>query len=122
MKKQIKARRKRKVSRRKPGKDRRHVLPLKGKIDRRVSPKVAESLQALIEKKPRRLIVDLARVPHLDDTGLAVLMEGMQTVEEYGGAFALAGVRGDVRTIFEIAKLDQVFQIFPDVDAALAAA
>jgi len=26
-----------------------------------------------------------------------------------------------VRSIFEISRLDQVFQIFPDVDAALAA-
>jgi anti-anti-sigma regulatory factor len=51
-----------------------------------------------------------------------VLIEAMQKVEAYGGSFALAGLGQDVRTIFEIARLDQVFQIFPDADAALAAA
>jgi anti-anti-sigma regulatory factor len=51
-----------------------------------------------------------------------VLIEGMQSVSGYGGNFALAGLQEGVRPIFEIARLDQVFRIFPDVDAALAAA
>ena len=32
-----------------------------------------------------------------------------------------AGIQDNVRPIFEIARLDQVFRIFPDVDTALAA-
>jgi anti-sigma B factor antagonist len=105
-----------------PHKDRSNVLPLDGEIDLHVSPNVAESLHAIIREKPRRLVVDLAHVSYIDSSGLAVLIEGMQNVEAYGGKFALAGLGEDVRTIFEIANLDQVFQIFPDVDAALAAA
>ena len=76
----------------------------------------------MIEKKPKQLIVDLSRVTYIDSSGLAALIEGMQNVEEYGGKFALAGLQETIRTIFEIARLDQVFQIFPDLDAALAAA
>ncbi len=105
-----------------PRKDRSNVLPLEGEIDLHVSPNVAESLHAMIRKKPRRLVVDLAHVSYIDSSGLAVLIEAMQKVEAYGGKFALAGLDQDVRIIFEIAKLDQVFQIFPDTDAALAAA
>jgi anti-sigma B factor antagonist len=104
-----------------PRKDRSNVLPLDGEIDLHVSPNVAESLRAIIRKRPKRLVVDLARVSYIDSSGLAVLIEAMQNVEAYGGKFALAGLGEDVRTIFEIAKLDQVFRIFPDVDAALAA-
>ena len=44
----------------------------------------------------------------------------MQNVQEYGGKFALAGLQEPVHTIFEIARLDQVFRIFPNVNAALA--
>ena len=68
------------------------------------------------------MIVDLSRVTYIDSSGLAALIEGMQNTEEYGGKFALAGLQETIRTIFEIARLDQVFQIFPDVDTALAAA
>jgi anti-anti-sigma regulatory factor len=45
----------------------------------------------------------------------------MQNVEEYGGKFALAGLDDNVRSIFEIARVDQVFLTYPHVDAALAA-
>jgi anti-sigma B factor antagonist len=105
-----------------PPKDRPNVLPLEGEIDLHVSPNVAESLHAIIQKKPKRLVVDLARVSYIDSSGLAVLIEAMQNVNAYGGKFALAGLDDDVQAIFEIAKLDQVFRIFPDVDSALAAA
>jgi anti-sigma B factor antagonist len=98
-----------------------NVLPLEGEIDLHVSPRVAASLATMIEEKPARLVVDLTQVTYIDSSGLAVLIEGMQNVEGYGGKFFLAGLQENVRPIFEIARLDQVFIIFPHVDAALAA-
>ncbi|MEY2558060.1 MAG: anti-sigma factor antagonist [Verrucomicrobiota bacterium] len=98
-----------------------NVLPLEGEIDLHVSPRVAASLSAIIEQKPGRVVVDLSGVSYIDSSGLAVLIEGMQNVEAYGGKFCLAGLQDKVRPIFEIARLDQVFIIFPHVDAALAA-
>ncbi len=100
--------------------DAQNILPLEGEIDLHVSPRVAASLGAMIEKKPPRLVVDLSKVTYIDSSGLAVLIEGMQNVEAYGGKFCLAGLQENVKPIFEIARLDQVFLIFPHVDAALA--
>jgi anti-sigma B factor antagonist len=102
-----------------PAKDQPNVLPLEGEIDLHVAPNVTAGLQAMIKKRPKKLVVDLSRVTYIDSSGLAALIEGMQNVEEYGGKFALAGLQENVRTVFEIARLDQVFQIFPDVKAAL---
>ena len=101
--------------------DESNVLPLEGEIDLHVSPRIAASLATMIQQEPGRLVVDLSRVTYIDSSGLAALIEGMQTVEAYGGKFVLAGVQENVRPIFEIARLDQVFIIFPHVDAALAA-
>ena len=98
-----------------------NVLPLEGEIDLHVSPRVSAALGAMIEEKPQRLVVDLSKVTYIDSSGLAVLIEGMQNVEAYGGKFLLAGIQENVKPIFEIARLDQVFIIFPHVDAALAA-
>ena len=103
-----------------PRRDQPDVLPLKGEIDLHVSPSITASLNAMIEKKPRRLVVDLSDVTYIDSAGLAALIEAMQKVEGYGGKFLLAGLQETVRSIFEISRLDQVFQIFPDVHAALA--
>ena len=98
-----------------------NVFPLEGEIDLHVSPGIATSLKAMVHEKPKQLVVDLSRVSYIDSSGLAVLIEAMQNVAGYGGKFALAGLQDSVRPIFEIARLDQVFRIFPDVDAALAA-
>ncbi|MGZ5538038.1 MAG: STAS domain-containing protein, partial [Chthoniobacterales bacterium] len=68
-----------------------------------------------------QLVVDLSQVSYIDSSGLTVLIEGMQNVAAYGGKFSLAGLQDGVRPIFEIARLDQVFQIYPTVDSALAA-
>jgi len=104
-----------------PQKEQPNVLPLEGEIDLHVSSEVAESLRTMIAKRPKLVVIDLTKVTYLDSSGLAILIEGMQKVQEYGGKFALAGVQESVQHIFEIARLDQVFQIFPTVDEALAA-
>ncbi len=97
------------------------ILPLEGEIDLHVSPQIGTALNALIEKKPPLLLVDLSKVTYIDSSGLAVLIEAMQNVSGYGGKFALCGLQEGVRPIFEIARLDQVFRIFPDTSAATGA-
>jgi anti-sigma B factor antagonist len=105
----------------KPSKDRSAVLSLKGEIDLHVSPGIGESLRQMTAKKPKQLVVDLTKVTYVDSSGLAVFIEAMQNVQEYGGQFALVGLQETVLSIFEIARLDQVFQIFPTIDAAVGA-
>jgi anti-sigma B factor antagonist len=101
--------------------DRANVLPLEGDIDLHVSPAVSESLNAMIKKKPERIVIDLSRVTYIDSAGIAVLILAMQEVEAYGGKFFLSGLQETLRSIFETSRLERVFRIFPDVDAALAA-
>ncbi len=99
-----------------------NVLPFEGDIDLHVSPVVTESLNAVIKKKPERIVIDLSRVTYIDSAGLAALILAMQEVEEYGGKFFLCALQETLRSIFETLGLNRIFQIFPDVDAALAGA
>jgi len=98
-----------------------NVMPLEGDIDLHVSPVVAEALNAMIKKKPERIVIDLSRATYIDSSGIAVLILAMQQVEAYGGKFFLSGLQETLRSIFETSRLERVFRIFPDVDAALAA-
>jgi len=104
-----------------PKHNRHQVLSLEGEIDLHVLPRVSSSLAAAIKRKPKLLVIDLSKVTYIDSSGLAALIQGMQNVEAYGGRFALVGLQESVRPIFEIARLDQVFRIFPDAKTALAA-
>jgi anti-sigma B factor antagonist len=98
-----------------------NVFPYQGPLDLHASAEVRAALRVMIDKKPKRLVVDLSGVPYIDSSGLAVLIAAMQSLEHDGGIFMLAGVSDNVRTILESARLDQYFLIFPHVDAALAA-
>jgi len=98
-----------------------NVLPLEGDIDLHVSPVVTEALNAMIKKKPERIVIDLSRATYIDSAGVAALILAMQDVEAYGGKFFLSGVQETIRLILETSGLDRIFWIFPDVDAALAA-
>jgi anti-anti-sigma factor len=98
-----------------------NIFAPEGAIDLHVSPEMRASLRAIIDEKPKRLVVDLSRVPYVDSSGIAVLIGAMQSLELEGGVFMLAGAQEAVQTILESARLDQYFRLFPSVDAALAA-
>jgi anti-sigma B factor antagonist len=98
-----------------------NVLSLDGEIDLHVSPNIERQLTSIISKHPPRLVVDLSAVTFIDSTGLAVLIHAMQNVQEYGGKLLLSGITDDVRSIFKMARLDQVFVIDPAGPDLLAA-
>jgi anti-sigma B factor antagonist len=75
----------------------------------------------MTERKLERIVIDLSRTTYIDSAGLAALILAMQNVQAFGGKFFLAGLNETMRSIFETSRLNQIFQIFPDVDAALAA-
>ena len=96
------------------------VLDLKGKITLGEGDELLkDKVNSLVNQGHKKIVLNLADVPYIDSAGLAALIQAMQKVEGYGGKFMLAGLQETVRSIFEISRLDQVFQIFPDADAAL---
>ena len=97
------------------------ILALEGDIDLYQAPAVKARLDAFIAQKPARILVDLSRVTYIDSSGLALFVECLQRIAEHGGRLALFGLSESVRHVFEIARLDQVFSIFPDESAARAA-
>jgi anti-sigma B factor antagonist len=90
------------------------VIAPEGEIDLNSSSLIKEQLEPVIAEKRPRVVVDLSGVSYIDSSGLAVFIEAMQRVQAYGGAFSLCGLRESVNHIFSIARLDQVFRIFPD--------
>lgn len=96
------------------------ILTLSGEIDLHRSPEVKEALGVLVQRQVPSILIDLSAVDYIDSSGLAVLIEGFQRVTAYGGKLGLFGLQEKVRGIFEVARLDQVFQIFPDEASALA--
>ncbi len=66
------------------------------------------------------LLVDLSDVTYLDSSGIASLVEAMQVAVRNGTALKLFSASAQAMRVFELARLDKVFSIHPDLDAALA--
>ncbi len=97
------------------------MLKLRGEIDLSESPTVRIALLDMSKQKPQRLVVDLAEVAYMDSSGVATLIEALQQQRKHQGRMILCGLQPKVRSIFEIARLDLVFEIVDDVDAAVEA-
>ena len=97
-------------------------MEIVGELDLHRVPAVREQLEPLIKSKAPRILIGLSGVSYIDSSGLALFIEVLQHVQGYGGQLALFGLRAPVRHIFDIARLDQVFTLFPDKSAALAEA
>jgi len=65
---------------------------------------------------------DLSAVTYIDSSGIASLAEALQRATGRGTGLRLVAVSPQALRVFELARLDKVFSIHPDIDAALAAA
>jgi anti-sigma B factor antagonist len=66
------------------------------------------------------LLVDLSGVTYLDSSGIASLVEAMQVAVRNGTVLKLFSASAQAMRVFELARLDKVFLIHPDLNTALA--
>jgi anti-sigma B factor antagonist len=98
-----------------------HVVELSGEIDLRTSPELREILAEHAEQKRAALVLDLSGVAYIDSSGLATMVEYVQLSLTFGGRFGVCGLSERSRTIFDLARLGEVFPIFNSRDEARAA-
>ncbi len=68
----------------------------------------------------RKLLVDFTKTGYIDSSGLGVLVSLSKKIREQGGELRLAALNEDLRTLFELTKLDTLFQIADSREQALA--
>ena len=74
-----------------------------------------------VDAGDKRFVVDFAQTGYIDSSGLGVLVSLAKRVREVGGDLVLANLNEDLRTLFELTKLDTLFKILPTVEDALSA-
>lgn len=94
------------------------VLEVGGEVDVYTAPRLRERLVELVDAGARNVVVDLGRVEFLDSTGLGVLVGALKRLRATNGTFGLVCAKEPLLKIFRITALDQVFPIYPSVEAA----
>jgi anti-sigma B factor antagonist len=73
-----------------------------------------------LEGGARKFLVDFAGTGYIDSSGLGVLVSLSKKVRELGGELRLSSLNEDLRTLFELTKLDTLFRIAPSREEGLS--
>ncbi|MCX5677600.1 MAG: STAS domain-containing protein [Candidatus Omnitrophica bacterium] len=96
------------------------VCYVEGEIDINTSPGVKKSFDKLISSKTPKIIINLSRVTYVDSSGLATLVEILKNMRSYGGRLRLSDMSSKVKSLFEITKLEKLFEIVVDEKEAIS--
>jgi anti-sigma B factor antagonist len=94
------------------------VLSLQGKVVNGEMEVLRNAVLSLSEglSDVSAVILDLARVTTVDAGGLGVMLELREQIQTKGIRFELMNVTKQIRRVFEITRLDSVFQITSGVE------
>ncbi len=94
------------------------VVALEGDVDLQSSPDARKVLLDCVGKK-RPVLVDLSAVGYIDSSGIASLVESLQTAKKSGNTLVLVAVSEGAMRVLQLARLDKVFTICDTVEDGL---
>jgi anti-sigma B factor antagonist len=96
------------------------VVDVEGQLIVGNRQELKELVQAALDRGERRLLIDFSRTGYIDSSGLGALVSISKKVREAGGELRLSGLNEDLRSLFELTKLDTLFAIAETPQQALA--
>ena len=95
------------------------VVRLRGEVDLSWSQQVRRAILDALGASGK-VGVELSQVSYIDSSGIAALVEGFQNARGKGQQFGLIAASKSVMAVLQLARLDKVFPLFPDLDSARA--
>jgi anti-anti-sigma factor len=89
----------------------RTILALRGDLDIAAEEPLSEAVNAVFERAPRELTVDLRSLSFMDSTGLRSLLQLRKRCREFDCRLKLVRGRPTVDRIFALSHTDALFEI-----------
>jgi anti-sigma B factor antagonist len=97
------------------------VLNLSGRLDASNAAEAEGKVLGLIDGGTDRLVVDCSGLEYISSAGLRILLMAAKRLTPPRRKLALAGLRPQVREVFDIAGFSSIFDIHETRAAAVAA-
>ncbi|MET0851485.1 MAG: anti-sigma factor antagonist [Candidatus Rokuibacteriota bacterium] len=97
------------------------ILEVHGRIDSGTAPALGERLTGMFAAPGRRLLLDLSRLDYISSAGFRVLLLAGKRADGGGSHFALCGVSGKVRQLFDLGGFLDLFTISSSREEGIAA-
>ncbi len=95
------------------------VLAVDGEINFNSSPDFRKAFLKVLDSKAKKVVINLSNVAYVDSSGLATLVEALQKIKGSGGRLRLTSLSAKVKSLFEITKLEKLFEIFASEEDAV---
>ena len=96
------------------------VVQVEGQLVVGNRQELKDLVQAALDSGERRLLIDFSQTGYIDSSGLGALVSISKRIREAGGDLRLSGLNEDLRSLFELTKLDTLFSIAETPQQALA--
>jgi anti-sigma B factor antagonist len=90
------------------------------RIDAHNSGELKELVLYLLEQGETEIVVQLEQVRFNDSSGLGALLAGLKNAAAKSGKLSLTNVQPQVLSMFELTRLNRVFEIYPDLQEVFA--
>lgn len=98
-----------------------HVFSLTGElIDRNQANSLMEEVETAIENNEAKFVLDLKNLKYLNSSGLNILINILTKSRKAGGDVAICCVNKKINELLLITKLNHVFNVCADEQAAAA--
>jgi anti-sigma B factor antagonist len=97
------------------------VISVHGDLDLHSADQLGEMLVMAVDRGPSLLVIDLSDVEFVDSQGLGALLRGTRRFGADKERFRLVVPAREIRRVFEITALDQVFPLDESREVAIAA-
>lgn len=87
-------------------------------LDGNNSPDFRKVIRPVLEESAT-VVLDMQNLQFVDSSGLGALLSCMRFKQDHGGQLLISGLSKPVRTLFELMRLNRVFNIFNNVDEIL---
>jgi anti-anti-sigma factor len=74
------------------------------------------------DNQPRNVVVDFDGVKFFSSQILGLLVDMWRRLKEYDGQVFISGINPQLSRVFKITNLDRIFEFYPDIESAVAAA
>ena len=93
---------------------------LDGRIVADNAPRFKSYLAEFISNGNRSIVLDMAAVTFIDSSGLGALVASLKAIGN-DGELVISGARATVASMFKLTRMDKVFRMYENNDAAVAA-
>lgn len=94
------------------------VIVADGGLNKGTAEQIGEVVQRAVDCGMKGVIVDCSKLDILSSAGLAKLIMLHKRMKQHGGDVRIAGLQGMSVQVLRLARLDRVFQVYPDVSQA----